>query len=120
MCFIVYSYAIYKLNGPDKLLTNKPFRLELCSMLPLLLACADPSSSHIPLRSRRLSQGLARLTGKHFIYRVEEQGQCRVCAKQSKANGKSRDTKVPTVCQRCHVHLCIGECFELYHTKANI
>ena len=119
---IVNSYAIYKLNGRDKLLTHKAFRLELACPLcePLLLARADPSSSHIPLRGRRPSEGLARLTGKHFIYRVEERGRCCVCAKQVKANGKSRDTKVRTVCRKCNVHLCIGECYELHHTKANI
>ena len=122
MANIVNSYAIYKLNGPEKLLTHKAFRLELARSLcePWLLARADPTSSHIPLRGRRPSEGLARLSGKHFPYRVQERGRCRVCAKQVKPNGKSRDTKVRTACRKCNVHLCIGKCFEVYHTKANI
>ena len=53
---IANSYAIYKFNGPDKLLTHKAFCLELaCSLCePLLLARADPSLCHIPLHQRGL------------------------------------------------------------------
>ena len=68
-------------------------------------------------RGRRPTEGHARLTGKHFLYRTDEGGRCHVCAKQVKANGKPKDIKVRLYCPKCEVHLCIGECFEIYHTK---
>ena len=51
---IVNSYAIYKLNCPEKVLTHKAFHSELARSLcePWLLGHADPTSSHIPLRGR--------------------------------------------------------------------
>ena len=44
---IVNSYAIYRLKGPEKLLTHKAFHLKLAHSLcePFLLARADPTSS---------------------------------------------------------------------------
>ena len=38
-------------------------------------------------------------------------------AKQVKVNGKPRDTRVRTHCRKCNVHLCVGECFEAFHTR---
>ena len=65
---IVNSYAIYRLKGPEKLLTHKAFHLKLAHSLcePFLLARADHTSSYIPLHGCRPSEGLTRLSGKHF------------------------------------------------------
>ena len=109
---IVNAYSIHKLNNPGNVLSHKSFRLELAQALcsPLLAIQAD-------LRGRRPTPGFTRLVGKHFPYWTTERSRCLVCAKQLKVNGKPRDTRVRTHCRKCNVHLCVGECFEAFHTR---
>ena len=109
---IVNAYSINMLNNPGNVLRHKSFHLELTQALcsPLLAIQAN-------LRGHRLTPGFSRLVGKHFPYWSTERGRCLVCARQVKANGKPRDTRVRTYCRKCNVHLCIGECFEAFHTR---
>ena len=61
-------------------------------------------------------QGLLGLLGKHFAYNshIRHRCRCRVCAKQKNpVTGKYKDTKTVTRCDKCGVHLCIADCFEL-------
>jgi len=118
---IVNAYTVYKINNPeisDKA-THKSFRLQLVHSLcePLLSSRIDPEDSHQSFRGRKPIKGNICLHGKHFLYNSGTRARCRVCAKQVKSNGKHKDTKVRTYCPKCEVHLCIGKCFEIYHTK---
>ena len=65
----------------------------------------------------------------HFLYRIpathaklegKSQRSCRVCAEGSKRQtGKSAKKCTRMYCGKCDVGLCIGQCFEVYHTKLN-
>ena len=115
---IVNAYVIYIANNSsllEKSKTRVQFRLELAELF---------SQPAIALRrgpGRNPGQILPRLTGKHFPYRTSTRKRCVVCAykKTSPRGTKYRDTKVMTWCPKCEVHLCIGTCFECYHTRVN-
>jgi len=77
----------------------------------------DPKDTHHSFYGCKPTKGNIHLHGKHFLYNSGIRARCRVCAKQVKNNGKHKDTKVRTYCQKCEIHLCIGKCFEIYHTK---
>ena len=111
---ITNAFVIYKANYTDSRVTprQKGFRQELAYALTS------------PMLSRRRfgrppSQELSRLTGKHFPYRTDVRRRCVVCAyKKSAPNSTNyRGTKVMTWCPKCSAHLCIGKCFEVYHTR---
>ncbi len=96
----------------DKQLTNLQFRLMLVRKLtePLIGSTMGPAPS----------PQLARLTGKHFPYlSSHSRRRCAVCAyKKTTPRGKTRrGTKTKTWCPKCEVHICMGKCFELYHTR---
>jgi hypothetical protein len=76
------------------------------------------------------SSTAGRLVGKdHFLYRIPathakvegtSQHSCRVCAERSKCQTRRTVKKCITMyCRKCDVGLCIGQCFEVYHTKLN-
>jgi hypothetical protein len=71
-----------------------------------------------------------RLVGRdHFLYRipathakVEETSQrsCHMSAERSKCQTGRTVKKCTTMyCRKCDVEHCIGQCFEVYHTKLN-
>ena len=65
----------------------------------------------------------------HFLYRIPathakvegtSQRLCCVCAEKSKRQtGKTIKKCTTMYCRKCDVGLCIGQCFEVYHTKLN-
>jgi hypothetical protein len=65
----------------------------------------------------------------HILYRIpathaklegKSQRSCRVCAEKGKRQtGKSVTKFITTYCRKCEVGLCIGQCFEVYHSKLN-
>jgi hypothetical protein len=76
------------------------------------------------------SSPAGRLVGRdHFVYRIPathaklegiSQRSCSVCAERSKRQTRKTVKKCTTMyCQKCDVGLCIGQCFEVYHTKLN-
>ena len=76
------------------------------------------------------SSPAGRLVGRdHFLYRIpathtklegKSQRSCRVCAERSKRQtGKSVKKCTTMYCRKCDVGLCIGQCFEVFHTKLN-
>ena len=76
------------------------------------------------------SSPAGRLLGRdHFLYRIPathakmegtSQRSCRACAEKSKHQTGKTIKKCTTVYWRkCNVGLCIGQCFEVYHTKLN-
>ena len=71
-----------------------------------------------------------RLVGRdHFLYRIPatnarvegtSQRSCRVCAEKSKRQtGKTVKKCTTMYCKKCDVGLCVGQCFEVYHSKLN-
>lgn len=75
---------------------------------------------------------LERLTGRHFLDRLEEGGkslhrQCIVCGPAEREmlppmrSGEKRPSRCGHLtsykCKQCNVPLCITPCFEIYHTK---
>ena len=114
---IVNAYAIHKINniGTQKIIS---FRLQLAqSLCEEFLSSRGNSEDSCHLIRGRKPVKYTRLIGKHFLYSSQKREHCRVCAKQLKSNGKPKDTKIRTYCPKCNVHLCIGQCFEIYHTK---
>ena len=81
-------------------------------ILPLLYIQRGPG--HSP------SQIMACLTGKHFPYRSEQRKCCGVCGyKKVHSRGKKVKDKISTWCPKSKIDLCIGHCFEVYHTRVN-
>jgi hypothetical protein len=71
-----------------------------------------------------------RLVGREqFIHRIlvthatlegKSQRSSRLCAEKSKfQTGKTVKKCTTTYCRKCDVGLCIGQCFEVYHSKLN-
>ena len=111
---ITNAYVIYKENNSHTMgLTNLQFRLKLAEAMTESLM----TSRVIPTRPPVTTE--MRLTGKHFPYRSTHRRRCAVCAyKKSNPNGKSyRGTKTHYWCFKCEKHLCVGKCFELYHSR---
>lgn len=101
--------------------TQKQLRIDLAYMLtqPLLDQWVMNPTTPGPGRP---AANFDRLKGKHFATGAKKgqpRGRCKVCAKQKKANGKFKDTKTANRCDRCNVFLCLGGCFEAYHSKQN-
>jgi hypothetical protein len=72
----------------------------------------------------------SRLVGRgHFVHRVPatsskqkgcSQLTCKVCADKGKHHtGKSTKKYTTVYCRKCNIGLCLGDCFEIYHTKVN-
>lgn len=112
---ITNAYVVYLANNPNLLnFRQKQFRMELAYSL----TAQTLALRHI---GRPPGKELSRLSGKHFPYRSDIRRRCVVCAyKLSTPRGKGyRGTKVMTWCPKCEAYLCIGKCFELYHTRVN-
>ena len=117
---ILNSSIVFRQNHPESgIKSNRVFRIELTEELvkPLLHLRA---SIHNPLgpytRGRRPSENLDRLKGKHFPYKASSRKRCVVCYSKG---SKRKDIKVSSYCPKCNQHMCIGTCFEKYHTLVN-
>jgi hypothetical protein len=65
----------------------------------------------------------------HFLYRIpathgrikgKTQRSCHVCAEKSKhKTGKTVKKYTTTYSRKCNIGLCIGQYFEVYHSKLN-
>jgi len=63
---------------------------------------------------------LCRIPATHARVEGTSQHSCRMCAERSKRQTRKTVKKCTTMyCQKCDVGLCIGQCFEVYHTKLN-
>ena len=115
---IVNSWIIFRTNWPHSPVnSHKAFRLRLIAELvqPLLALKASPSCP-IYLQSkkgRKTVSSETRLTGKHFCYKNSKRQRCVVCSY------KKKDRKTQNYCPKCKVHVCLGKCFELYHTQTS-
>ena len=115
---ILNSCILFRANDPDsEIKTHRQFRILLVEQLtkPLLMARANPDSG-VP--SSHAGEDLTRLKGKHFVYSDTSKQRCVVCYSKKNAN-KRKDTKVSTFCPKCEEYMCIGVCFEKYHTQVD-
>ena len=59
-----------------------------------------------------------RLIGKYFTYKSKNWGRCRVCNRKIFPTiGKKKDKKTQNYCPKCEVFLCVGQCFDTFHTR---
>ena len=108
---ILNAWVIFRHNFPDSpIKTQRGFRHELIRELvqPLLFLKASPLCP-LALQSSRSKQpkSIKRLVGKHFPYRAGCRRKCVVCG-----------SKPMFWCPKCDMHLCIGKCFEVFHTRS--
>ena len=118
---ILNSFVVFRVNNPDSgISTHRQFRILLMEQLtkPLLIARASPQSSvGLNHGGRRPGEDLSRLKGKHFAYvDTSKRRRCVVCYNKKTLNNKRKDTKVSSFCPKCEEYMCIGVCFEKYHT----
>lgn len=59
---------------------------------------------------------LDRLKGKHFSVKKPPRKRCAVCATKKSSMVKKKDKKTVNYCEKCKVYLCIGRCFQRYHS----
>ena len=119
---VVNSWIIFRSNFPDSSIkTQKLFRQKLVEEMvqPLLTLRSSPMCPPYLLgKGRSPTTEEIRLTGKHFPYINPERKRCVVCSnKLSPTTGKPKDKKTKTYCPTCKKFICLGECFELYHTR---
>lgn len=125
---IVNSYIIYKecCKAATPML-QRNFRRKLVEQL--IQTSGENSAAHVGRPAPRI---LERLTGRHFLDRLEEGGkslhrQCIVCGPAEREmlppmrSGEKRPSRCGHMtsykCKQCNVPLCITPCFEIYHTK---
>ncbi|XP_054259936.1 piggyBac transposable element-derived protein 4-like [Macrosteles quadrilineatus] len=112
---VLNSFIIWKSNTQK--IDHISFRLDLIKML---FETHGPEVPRPVFGRPSIEPRPARLTERHFIYlipptgsKVNAQKRCCVCAKR----GVRRDSRY--WCPKCEAGLCLGACFEDYHTKVN-
>ena len=120
---IINSWIIYRSNYPDSSINSqKLFRLKLVEEMaqPLLTLRSSPTCpTYLHGKGRLTTAEDTRLMGKHFPYISAERKRCLVCSKKlSPTTGKRNDKKTKNYCPTCNKFLCLGKCFEIYHTQA--
>ena len=112
---VVNSYILYvQHTDAHRKLSHKEYRREL------VLAPCQPlyeTTTHHHPSSR--DQTLERLRGQHFPDSGPTRRDCRVCSTRGPGGNRHLTT---TFCSSCsdHPHLCIGQCFRVYHTRVNL
>ena len=109
----------------NKILSHTDYRMNVVKQL-LATVTEHVNVLHDTVDTSEFS----RLGGKHFIEKIQTTGKsqpsrtCKVCYKGDKvlwdrtgAPPKKKYGSTTTYwCKQCHVELCVGLCFELYHT----
>ncbi|XP_062604100.1 piggyBac transposable element-derived protein 4-like [Saccostrea cucullata] len=125
---IVNSYILYKESCKAATpMLQRNFRRKLVEQL--IQTSGATIGVHVGRPAPRI---LERLTGRHFLARLEEGGkmllrQCIVCGPAEKEMlpsmrpGEKRPSRCGHTtsykCKECNVALCLTPCFEIYHTK---
>ena len=120
---ILNSWIIFRTNIKDSdISSHREFRIALVHELvqPLLSLKASPECpvSLTYAKGRRPASAEKRLLGKHFAFKSSRRGRCTVCSNKVTPDGKKEDTKTMNFCPKCDVHLCVGNCFEVFHTRS--
>ena len=104
----------------SKIKSQQDFRLALVRELvqSLLDLKASPNCPDVlkASKGRKSVSPNKLLLGKHFAYKSADRDRCMMCSKRKTPTGK----KTKDYCLKCEVYLCLGACFEHFHTKAKI
>ena len=121
---VLNSWIVYRSNHPESSISRqKKFRLQLVKEVvqPLLDLKSSPSCpSHLhAVGSLPITQESC-LIEKHYAYKSVKHKRCVVCSNKISSNtGKRCDKKTQNFCPKCQVFLCLGKCFETYHTQTS-
>jgi hypothetical protein len=102
MC-IVNAFKLWSIGQQHP--SQLDFRMELMHEL-----LAQLPAEQKPHRASRRPNPATALAKNHFPQHTELERDCVLCSQQSGNRKRSR-----IICAECGVHLCIGECFSLYH-----
>jgi hypothetical protein len=109
---IANSYILYH-NSPNH---PRMTELEFIKSLSLALIGSFSKDGKIQARAQRKRKRLAtprRLTaGNHWPIKTTNLRKCKHCAKP-----QSTGPRTLYLCEACNVHLCIDDCFKIYHTR---
>ena len=112
---VVNSYILYSTHtDARRKLSHKEFRRELVMAL-----CEEQRSATSHRPPRRRDQTLERLQGSHYPDTAEVRRDCRVCSVRGPGRQRRLTTSICSTC-RDRPHLCVGECFRRYHTRATL
>jgi len=105
MC-IINAFKLWSAASqhPGQLRFREELMLELLQQLP-------PEQK--PHRAGAHPGRAAGLVKDHYPQHTDAVGDCKQCSKRTAARKRSR-----VICAECGVHLCIGDCFSLYHSDA--
>ena len=122
---ILNAWIIFHQNVPQSAIkSQRLFRLKLIEELvqPLLDLRASPDCPQYLQGTKGRRPGAAsekRLSGKHFAYKSAKRGRCCVCSQKISSTTGKKDTKTQNFCPKCEVFLCVGQCFEIFHTRTS-
>ncbi len=100
---IVNSFTLFKIHNST--VSHLRFRFQLMDQLVSLVTPSTSSS----IKSKPQKSGIKKAS-EHYPVSAKKTGQCVQC--YSRDENRKRSSYV---CVACNVHLCIGECFGLYH-----
>jgi len=104
MCIInafkLWSFGQIKF---DHLKFREQLMLELVELLPV---------EQSPQRQRTQAAPLNAFAKDHYSQHSPLEGHCKVCSSRLENRKQTR-----FICAKCGVHLCVGECFALYHAN---
>ena len=122
---VLNAFKLYQANTPEEHpLLHREFRSKLVTQL-----VAEFAAQRVPV-GRPPSSPLQRLTGRHFLTKLQGDGVkknlARVCAVCGPAErellvaGQKRKRcgrETTWQCESCKVSLCVWPCFKFYHSK---
>jgi hypothetical protein len=100
---IVNSFTLYKAHHAK--ITQLQYRQQLMHEL-VELHCPSTSSSSCSTPNNNA----LKLASEHYPICANKEGDCQQCS-----NRRVKRTRSSFLCAACNVHLCVGECFGLYH-----
>ena len=120
---VLNSWVIYRSNFPNSTInTHKLFRLKLIEELvqPLLTLRASPACPRYLYTKGRESLLLLIVAslGSTFPTSTQSGRGVQFVVRKSQLLVKEWIRKLKT-CPKCNVFLCLGECFEAYHTQTS-
>jgi hypothetical protein len=125
--FHLFDLAVVNVHILHRIRTKQKFRL--CKFLEKV-ADGLVSDVRAEITKQSWESSAGRLVGRdHFAFRIPATGskqsgktqyRCKVCADRDKHHiGKAIKKFTTVYCHKCNVGLCLGECFEIYHTAVN-
>lgn len=102
---IINAYQLWSVHNPEK--SHLQFREQL--MHELINQFADNQEALRVSRGPHVSVALAK---DHYSIHSNVERGCAVCSSRPENRRQTR-----YICHACNVHLCLGQCFALYHSR---